>query len=162
MRRTTAIGPRILAVVEIWAYAVWLGGLVGFALIFAPIAFHTVSDLPLFATLTARNLGALTTVGYVCGGIAIVCALLRSANAAERAPDFARAGLVVAMLVLVAFQAQAIQPRMERATRDATLPKDDPRHIAYDGLHKQSTYVVGGAVLIGFIVLALAAVRPLE
>ena len=162
MRRTTTIVPRILAIVEIWAYAIWLGGLAGFALIFAPIAFHAVSDLTLFATLTARNLHALTTLGYVCGSIAIICALARSAGAAERGTDFARAGLVIAMLVLVAFQAQAIMPRMERATLDATLPKDDPRHIAYDGLHQQSRIVVGGAVLIGFIVLAMAAVRPIE
>ncbi len=162
MRRTIAIGPRIAAVIEIWAYTVWLGGLAAFALIFAPIAFHTVHDLPLFASLTAGNLHALTIVGYVCGTLAILAALARSIGAAERAPDFARAALVLAMLVLVAFQAQAIQPRMERATLDATLPKDDPRHIAYDGLHKQSTYVVGGALLIGFVVLAMAAMRPLE
>ena len=162
MRRTTSIGPRIAAVVETWAYTIWLGGLAGFALIFAPIAFHTVHDLPLFAALTASNLHALTTVGYVCGALAIVCALLRSIGAAERTPDFARAGLVIAMLVLVAFQAQAIQPRMEAATLDATLPKNDPRHVAYDGLHKASTFVVGGALLIGFIALAMSATRPLE
>lgn len=162
MRRTTAIGPRILAIVEIWSLALWLGGLVAFALIFAPIAFHAIPDLPLFATLTARNLGALTTLGYVCGTLAILCALLRSINAAERAPDFVRAGFVLAMLVLVGFQAQGIQPRMEAATLDATLPKDDPRHVAYDGLHHQSSLVVGGAVLIGFVVLAMAATRPLE
>jgi hypothetical protein len=61
---------RVLAAIEIPALGLWVGALCGFAFIFAPAAFHIVSDLTQFAALTSANLRALAFVGYACGGIA--------------------------------------------------------------------------------------------
>ena len=82
---------RILAAVEIPAIGLWLGALCGFAFIFAPNAFRLVPDVTQFADLTAANLRVLGNVGAVCGGLAIVIALVRSLDAADRTNDIVRA-----------------------------------------------------------------------
>ena len=54
---------RILAVLEAWLLALWVGTLVGFAFFFAPIAFHTIHDLTLFGALIGNTLQLLAIIG---------------------------------------------------------------------------------------------------
>jgi hypothetical protein len=142
---------RILAAVEIPALGLWLGALCGFAFIFAPAAFANVSDLTQFATLIAANLRALALLGAICGGIAILAALARSVDAADRTSDIVRAGLVLLALLLVGYETYAIVPAMA-AIADLHSPE-------YAALHERSTYVYGGVVLLAFAALVTSAVR---
>jgi hypothetical protein len=153
---------RIFAVSETLVLAVWIGGLAGFAFVFAPIAFRIVTDLDAFATLTARTITALTQMGYVCGAIAIVAALARSRTSASPRPAFIRAGLVALALGLSAYDAKVILPEMQAASAAFGVPfndvaKTDPRRIAYDEMHKKSSRVYGGALLLAAAALVLAA-----
>jgi hypothetical protein len=107
---------RLLAAIEIPAIGLWVGALCGFAFIFAPAAFHIVSDLTQFASLTSANLRVLGTVGAVCGGIAIVTALVRSFDAADRTNDIVRAALILVALLLVAYETFAIVPALAAIT----------------------------------------------
>ena len=142
---------RVLAAVEIPALGLWLGALCGFAFIFAPAAFHVVTDLTQFAALTSANLRVLANVGYVCGGLAIVLALARSREASDRTNDLVRALLVLIALGFVTYDMAAIVPAM------AALP--DVHADAYHALHGRSTVVYGGAVVCATAALVLAAVR---
>jgi hypothetical protein len=142
---------RVLAAIEIPALGLWVGSLCGFAFIFAPAAFHIVSDLTQFAALTSANLRALAFVGYACGGIAIVLAIVRSREAADRTNDLVRALLVVLALGFITYEMTAIVPAM------AAIP--DLRSDAYHALHGQSTAIYGSAVLLALAALVLAAVR---
>lgn len=142
---------RVLAAIEIPALGLWLGALIGFAFIFAPAAFRIVTDVERFATLTATVLATLSIVGYVCGGIAIVVALLRSRDAGDRVPDVIRAALVVIALGLVFYQSHAIVPEMA-AMRD-------PHSDSYHALHNRSTLIYGGVLVLGLAALIAAAVR---
>ncbi len=144
---------RILAAIEIPALGLWLGALCGFAFIFAPIAFRIVAPLDVgrFAALTAAILAALTIVGYVCGGIAIIMALWRSREAGDRIFDFVRALLVAAALGLAWFQAHTIVPAMAGVS--------DVTSAQYHALHSRSTLVYGGVVLLGLIAIVMAAAR---
>jgi hypothetical protein len=142
---------RILAAIEIPALGLWLGALCGFAFIFAPAAFHTVTDLTQFAALTSANLRALALVGSVCGGLTIIIALVRSREAADRTNDIVRATLVAVALCFITYEMLVIVPAM------AAIP--DLRSDAYHQLHGQSTAVYGGAVLAGLVALVLAAIR---
>ena len=142
---------RILAAIEIPALGLWLGALCGFAFIFAPAAFANVSDITQFATLIAANLRALALFGAVCGGLAILAALARSIDAADRTSDIVRAGLVLVALVLVAYETFAIVPAMA-AIADLHSPE-------YAALHGRSTQVYGGVVLLAFAALVTSAVR---
>ena len=155
MMRREASGriDRVLAAVETVALGTWLGALVGFAFVFAPLAFRIVAPLDVgrFATLTATSLAVLSTWGYVLGGVAVVVTLARAAGAGDRVWDAARAAVVVFALCLVAFEQRAIVPPMLAAT--------DVRSDAYRALHQRSTAIYGGAVLLVAAALVLAAVR---
>ena len=144
---------RVLAAIEIPALGLWLGALVGFAFIFAPLAFRIVAplDIARFAALMAQTLGTLTLWGYVLGGVAIVIVLLRSAGAGDRTWDFGRAVLLAAALGLAAYQQQAIVPAMTAIT--------DVRSPEYRALHQRSTQIYGAVVVLVFAALVLAAVR---
>ena len=142
---------RSLAAVEIPALGLWMGALLGFAFIFAPRAFHIVADVTQFAALTATNLAILAEVGYVSGAIAIVAAIVRSRDAADRTNDIIRIGLILIALALVGIQSATIIPAMTAA--------QDVHSAAYHDLHARSTAVYGGVVLLGFAALIMAAVR---
>jgi hypothetical protein len=142
---------RVLAAIEIPAIGLWLGALCGFAFVFAPAAFHIVTDLPQFAALTATNLRTLADLGAICGTVAIVAALLRSRDAADRTNDICRAVLIVIALGLVGYETFAIVPAM------AAIP--DLRSDAYHDLHRQSSVVYGAVVICTLAALVLAAIR---
>ena len=144
---------RILAAIELPALGLWLGALCGFAFVFAPVAFRIVgtSDVSRFAALTSAILGTLTIVGYICGSIAVVVALVRSREAGDRTFDFLRALLVLFALVLVWVQSTLIIPAMATTT--------DLHSAAYHELHGRSSLLYGGVVLFGFVALIMAAIR---
>jgi len=153
---------RIFAVSETLVLAVWIGGLAGFAFVFAPIAFRIVTDLDRFAAITSGSILSLTKIGYVCGAIAIVAALGRSRTAASPRFAYARIGLIGVALALSAYDANTILPRMSAASAAFgvpfnDVPKTDPRRVAYDAMHKKSSRVYGGALLLAAAALALAA-----
>jgi Domain of unknown function (DUF4149) len=148
---------RISTVVEALALAVWVGALAGFAFVFAPLAFGIVTDLDRFAELAGRSILALTQLGYVCGAIAIVAAIVRSRGGARL-----RVVAISAALLLSAYDAQAIVPQMQTLSARfggsfAAVPPSDPRRVAYDDLHRRSSEVYGLALLLGLVAIALAA-----
>ena len=74
----------------------------------------------------------------------------------------ARAALVGVALAASAYQSNAIVPQMNATAAQIpgaidSVPKSDPRRMAYDGLHKQSTRVYGTAFLCVVAALALVA-----
>ena len=147
---------RILAAIEIPALGIWLGALLGFAFVFAPLAFRIVApgDLGRFATLIAGSIATLTLWGYVLVGIAIVVAVLRAAGAADRTWDAVRLVLMLGALALITWERQGVVPAME-TSRDVTSP-------AYRALHARSTEIYGGAALLALVALILAASRAPE
>jgi hypothetical protein len=142
---------RILAAVEIPAIGLWLGALCGFAFIFAPAAFRLVPDVTQFASLIATNLRVLGDVGAICGGLAIVVALARSFDAADRTSDIVRAGLILIALLLVGYDTFAIVPAMAAIT--------DVHSPDFAELHQHSTQIYGGVVVLVLAALVMAAVR---
>lgn len=154
MRRdASGLRDRVLAAIEVPALGIWLGMLIGFAFISAPIAFRTVApiDIGRFAVLTAASIELLTLVGYTLGGLAIVAALLRAMSAGDRTWDAVRIGIVLLALGLATYEQHAIVPQMT-----AVL---DVHSAGYHALHQRSTQVYGGVVLLDFIALILAAAR---
>ena len=136
-------GPRdrVLAAIEIVALGIWVGAMIGFAFLFAPLAFRLVAplDLARFSALTAGSVTALTQWGYALGGIALAAALLRSLDAGDRTGDIARAGLIAFALGLATYEQRAIVPAM--------VASADLRSPEYHALHQRSSAVYGGAVL---------------
>lgn len=154
-------GRRVVSILESFLYIVWLGSLVGIALVAAPAAFGHARAQDAGAIVGA-SLHTLTYVTWVCGGIALLIWL-------ARIPSEGRTALVGALLVALAIAANdyvqgSIIPPMNAIVADvhgpvASLPKADPRRQTFDRLHRRSTQAYSLVLIFGFAAAALAAVR---
>jgi hypothetical protein len=157
---------RTFTVIEALTLALWIGALAGFAFIFAPTAFHIVVNLDQFALLTATVLERLTWLAFICGGLAIVAAIVRARDEAERPLAVIRVLLLIVMLALAWIESAAVIPHMQAVassfgTSLNAIPKTDPRMLRYDGLHRQSSLIYGALFLLGLVTIALSALaRP--
>ena len=152
---------RFLTALETAVLGLWAGAMAGFAFVFAPIAIRIVPRVDTFAALIAAVIRGTSSFGAVCGAIAIAAALLRALAPASRALAVARIVLVAVGLGASSYETTTIIPRMEATAREIpgpidTVPKDDPRRVAYDAEHKNSSRVYGLAFLcvLGALVLA--------
>ena len=147
------MAERLFAVVEALALALWIGALSAFAFIFAPTAFAIVNDLERFALLTATVIGKLNTLGFACGGIALLAVIARNREDASLGRLSAiRAAMIVVMLALVFAEGHFVVPAM-RAMAIGTEQ--------YGRLHQVSTILYGIVLLLGYVAIALAVLaRP--
>lgn len=146
---------------------VWLGALIFFAAVLAPIAFSQLP--PLFPAPAAgihaaglvvgASLVRLHWIGFFCG--IIFLAVLVVARAHYRA-ILVPALLVVVMLVLTAYSQFSIIPRMDTARESvggnvAAVAADNPGRQIFDHLHQQSVHVESLILLLGLGALAATA-----
>jgi hypothetical protein len=153
---------RIVTAIETTVLGLWAGSMAGFAFIFAPIAIKWVSRMDTFASLIAATIRGVGNFGAICGGIAIAASLARVMGGGGRKLAVVRVGLVVVALAASAYESQTIVPRMEATAARISgpidsVPKDDPRRVAYDVEHKVSSRVYGTAFLCVVAALSLAA-----
>ncbi len=152
---------RILIAIETVTLGLWAGAMAAFAFIVAPIAFRTMPGMDLFAALTGAVIKGVGTFGNACGALAIVAGAIRSSAAPARKLGLLRACLVAVALGASSYQTYAILPRMNATAAQIpgpidSVPKTDPRRMAYDNEHKESTRVYGTAFLCVVAALALA------
>ncbi len=153
---------RIAIVVQSLALALWMGAMAGFAFIFAPIAFRTIGNMTTFGAVTSGVLKSLSTFGFACGGIAIVASLARPWSAGNGRVRLAGNALIVVAFLASTYEQQTILPRMEATAAQIpgaidSVPKEDPRRVAYDAEHSNSTRVYGLAFLCVAAATALVA-----
>jgi hypothetical protein len=134
--------------------AVWLGALVFFGAILAPVAF---GQLPVHQAglVVGGSLVRLHWMAFVCGIIFLVVLALARSHYRSIIPQ---AVLVLIMLVLTAYSQFSIIPRMDTARAsiggdvDAVAANNPGREI-FDQLHKQSEHVELIVLLCGLVAL---------
>jgi hypothetical protein len=147
------------------ALGVWLGALVFFAAVLAPLAFSQLP--PLFANsaqgmhaagmIVGDSLVRLHWIGLVCGLVFLAVLILARQHYRAILPQ---AILVLAMMVLTAYSQFSIIPRMNTA-RDSiggnvdAVAADNPGRLIFDRLHQTSVHVE--ALVLVFAIAALAA-----
>ena len=145
----------------------WLGALVFFGAVLAPIAFSQLP--PLFATpaagihaagmIVGGSLVRLHWIGLFCGLIFLVVSVLARAHYRTIIPQ---AVLVLVMMLLTAYSQFSIIPRMDTARAsiggnvDAVAANNPGRQI-FDSLHRTSTHVEGLVLLCGIAALVATA-----
>ena len=145
----------------------WLGALVFFGAVLAPIAFSQLP--PLFATPAAGihaagmvvggSLVRLHWIGLFCGLIFLVVSVLARAHYRSIIPQ---ALLVLVMMLLTAYSQFSIIPRMDTA-RDSVggnvdaVAANNPGREIFDRLHQQSVHVEALVLLCGLGALAAPA-----
>ncbi len=156
---------RTFTVIEALTLALWVGSLAGFAFVFAPIAFGIVTNVEEFGQVTAAVLQALTFLGTMCGGIAIVAALFRASDPAQQGSALLRIVIIVVMIGLAQYEARAIVPRMEAAL-PGLASGNGPEQLAaaraaFRVVHALSTKIYGAVFLLGVLAVgSSAAARP--
>jgi hypothetical protein len=149
------------------ALGIWLGALVFFAAVLAPIAFSQLP--PLFATPSAGihaaglivggSLVRLHWMGLLCGVVFLVVVVLARAHYRSIIPQ---AVLVLAMMLLTAYSQFSIIPRMDTA-RDSiggnvdAVAANNPGREIFDRLHRTSTRVEGLVLFCGLGALIATA-----
>jgi len=137
---------RVLSAVEIVALGVWCGAQVGFAFLFAPIAFRVLGDPVRFNALVTPVFAAIAGLGYVCGTVAVLTALARMRRE-KRTAVFIRVGLIVVALVLLTYHTQVIVPALT-SIHDLTSP-------AFHAMHDRSRTIYGEVLLLALTALIM-------
>ncbi len=142
------------------AIGLWLGGLVFFAGILAPIAFAELP--PLFPNqaqgihaaglVVGGSLIRLHWMGLCCGVVFLAATLLARRHYRSVVPQTV---LIVAMLVLTAYSQFSIIPRMNTASESVggnieAVASNNPGREIFDRLHRQSVRVELVILLCGF------------
>jgi hypothetical protein len=144
------------------ALGIWLGALIFFGAVLAPLAF---TELPrLFGEqgihaaglIVGGSLVRLHWIGMLCGLIFLAAMVPGRAHYRSILPQSV---LVLLMLVLTAYSQFSIIPRMDTARASIggnvdAVPVDNPGRQIFDSLHETSTHVEGLVLLcaIGAIV----------
>jgi uncharacterized membrane protein len=154
----------ILRALRLLAMVVWVGGIVFFAFVLAPVAFHVLPSVHEAGTVVGSTLRVFDGIALVCGmAFAIATAALRRGSF-PRGYD-GQILLAIAMLLATAYLHFSILPAMDRdraqagGSIEAASPASAPR-IHFDRLHQMSEQVEGGVLLLGLAVIVLMACEP--
>ena len=152
---------RLLRFIQLLAVAVWVGGLVFFAFVLAPAAFHTLPSPHEAGLIVGATLRIFDGVGLVCGLLYLTAGLLRRRETARTLDRL----LVAAMLFATAYIHFSLLPSMDRDRAVAAgdmdaLPLAHPARVHFDRLHRQSEQIEGGVLSLGLgVIFLLAAER---
>jgi len=145
----------------------WLGALIFFGAVLAPIAFSQLP--PLFATpaagihaagmIVGGSLVRLHWIGLFCGLIFLVVSVVARAHYRTIIPQ---ALLVLAMMLLTAYSQFSIIPRMDTARESVggnveAVAANNPGRQIFDRLHQRSVHVEGLVLLCGVGALVATA-----
>lgn len=140
----------------------WIGGLIFFAFVLAPTAFHVLPNTHLAGNLVGQALGKLHWIAIVSGLIFLASSLLYDRLTDGTPHLFAvRHVLICLMLGLTLVSQFWIIPRMDTLRASvgdfASVAVDNPGRAHFDALHVWSTRVEGGVLLLGLVAIFLTA-----
>jgi hypothetical protein len=156
----------LIRILLMLALIVWLGGEIFFPIV-AAVAFGQLKgNTHQAGQIVAALLNILHGMGLVCGAAMLALLLLASAWGVLRPrAQLAPMAVVAMMMALTAYSQYGIIPAMERDRAQApggvidALAGNDPARADFDRLHRRSTSVEGGVLLLGLglVVLVVAA-----
>jgi uncharacterized membrane protein len=152
-----------LRVMRLLAIVIWVGGLVFFAFVVAPVSFHVLPTTHEAGMVVASTLGVLNRVGLLCGSAFIFATILLLTVSGARTPRYsvsAKLFLASAMIAATLYVQYGIVPVMERDRIAAggdvdAAPADNPARLDFERLHPISEKVEGAALLMGLGVVVL-------
>ncbi|MGA1981758.1 MAG: DUF4149 domain-containing protein [Acidobacteriaceae bacterium] len=157
----------ILRTLRLLGIVTWVGGLIFFAFVEAPTAFHVMGTNRQFAQLINGSVTTLNRLGHAAGILFAIATILLSLRSTTRLRRLlaAQAFVVVLMIAATFYVQQGIIPAMERdrsaAGGDITaVPANNPMRVDFDRLHGLSEKFEGAALLLGLGVILLMAAEP--
>ncbi len=149
-----------MRLIRLLAITVWVGGLIFFAFVLAPAAFHTLPTIREAGLIVGATLRVFDIVALVCGIVFLAATAAMLQEAQGRSGLRPELLLSAAMVLATAYIQWSILPSMEADRRlaggDITLiPGTHPARVHFDQLHQRSERVEGGVLALGLGVLFL-------
>ena len=143
--------------VRLLTLVVWVGGLIFFAFVLAPVAFDKLPNSREAGLVVGAALRVLHAMGLVAG-VVYLAASLGESRVGRR--WWLGPALVVTMMALTAASQWGILPRMEvdRAAAGgdvAVVAVQNPARVDFDRLHRLSERVEGGVLLLGLVAVGM-------
>lgn len=135
----------------------WVGGLLAIGYLAVPILFHSLDDRRLAGELAGHMFSAMNVIGFVCGGVLLLSAILAAKGQWLKAR---RVQVLLAMLALVAIAAFVLQPMMQELKATGLLP-GSAEASQFGKLHGVSSMLYLANSLLG-IWLVMMQARPVE
>jgi hypothetical protein len=155
----------VLRTLMLLALIAWIGGIIFFVAVLAPVVFSGVlPSRELAGNVVNPSLTRLHWFGMVSGLIFLSSSILYNLAKYTRPKIFAPIHILVLLMLLLTMVSQfGIAPRMhvlriEMGTID-NLPQDDARRMEFNRLHQRSTEAEGGVLLLGLAAVVLTARR---
>ena len=152
----------VLRLLQLLSMVVWAGGLIFFAFVLAPTAFHTLPTVHLAGAMVGASLKVFDVVALVCGGVFLAVTALMFRGAAMRIRgryemEFLLAGVMVLATAYIHWNViPAMDNDMAQAGGDIDkLETTNPARVHFDKLHVRSERVESVVLLISLGVLFL-------
>lgn len=161
----------LIRTLRLLSVVVWIGGIIFFAFVLAPVAFHLLPSQHMAGIVVGGTLRALDIIGLVCGLIFCAATMVffrRSSNGTKRRHEIEI--LLAALMILgTAYLHAGILPAMEvdRAAAGGdieTAPNASPTKMHFEELHKRSERVEGAVLFggLGLIILMAGESLPTQ
>jgi len=159
----------LLRFLRLLAMVVWVGGLIFFAFVVAPIAFGVLPGTHMAGTVVGGTLRVLHLMGLISGGIfwALTAILFQKSPKVLQGRYEIQLLLTAVMLAATAYLQYNVLPSMEQDRIAAggdidASPKTSTPHLHFERLHKRSEQVEGAILFCGLGVLLLMARESME
>ncbi len=154
-----------LRAIRLLTMVAWVGGLLFFAFVLAPVAFHVLPSTHQAGLVVGGTLVMLHRIGAVCGTLFLIATGIfwSDRTVPGRRLYAVEMALAILMLAITAYLQVSVLPAMERDRAQAggdidAAPRTDPARLAFERLHPLSERLEGAALFAGLgIVLLIAA-----
>ena len=153
------------AILEVVAITTWVGGMSALSFIAAPAIFETAPSRESAGRSFGLILRRFHLVAYGCAAAILLAGAMRWAGSRRMtASELLRYVIAALMLGLTLYSGLVLARRLDRAREQMAggvdrVPKDDPRRVEFNRLHRLSTTLMAFNLLLG---LALAVMFAIE
>jgi uncharacterized membrane protein len=155
----------VAAVLELLAITIWVGGMAALSFLAAPAIFQTAPSRESAGRSFGLILRRFHWVAYGCGAAILLAGAMRwGGGYSLTAPEQARALLAAVMLGIALYSGVIVSGRLDRLRAEMSggvdsIPKQDPRRVRFNQLHRLSTALMGFNLLLGLMLTTMFAIE---
>lgn len=152
----------LMRLLQLLAMVIWVGGIIFFAFVLAPVSFHTLPSVHLAGEVVGTALKVFDWIALVCGAVFLFSTALIYVQSPMRLKgryelQFLLAGI---MVITTAFLQWGILPSMDSDRAQAggdisSAAPDSPARVHFDRLHHRSEHLEEFVLVMGLGVVFL-------
>ncbi|HLW55062.1 MAG TPA: DUF4149 domain-containing protein [Candidatus Angelobacter sp.] len=150
----------ILRAIMLLALVIWIGGIIFFSFVTAPVLFTTLPSTRMAGDVVSVVLGRLHAIGLIAGVVFLVCSIAYNRMLyAQLRLISATHVLLVLMLVMTAISRFSITAQMRDLRNSPGALESSAARDRFNSLHVWSTRLEGGTLFLGLVAVVMTARR---